>query len=254
MNKAYIIGVSIDSPDRIENVRLLVKHYLPIVEEGDKLYIVEMCAGGVPKLRYDNAKIEHVIFPGEGFNLSEARNLGIKKAIQDGRPIVSVIDADCIVPLSSIRSLQQKMVNEGAVWGYPYYNTLYGIPRLLLNLNLIERGTPELIKKKDDIMKTSHVVCVSMYYMMNYSKMTPPILFDETYSAWGPEDKDFFFRMKNAYGPPHRVMGNAYHINHAKPANSFYNEAKKKEMFKKFENTHKRPLFSKELNEAILVR
>lgn len=254
MKKAYIIGVSIDSPDRAENMRLLIKHYLPIVDDGDKIYIVEMCSGGNKRLHYENAKIEHIVFPGEGFNLSEARNLGIKKAIQDGRLIVSVIDADCIVPLSSIRSLQQKMINEGVVWGYPYYNTLYGIPRLLVNLNLIERGTPELIKKKDDVMRSCGVACVSMYYMMNYSKITPPVLFDETYSAWGPEDKDFFFRMKDAYGPPHRIIGNVYHINHAKPANSFYNEEKRKAMMKKFEDTHRRGQFSKELNEAILLR
>lgn len=254
MKKAYIIGVFIDSADRQENVRLLLKHYIPIVEDGDKIYLIEICPGGIPRLEIESPNVEHVILEGEGFNLSLARNLGIKRALVDDRPLVSIIDADCIIPLTSIKKLQEKMQTDGVIWGYPFYETLYSIPRNPYNLSQVERGTPELSRNIVNMMGMSKLICVSMFYMINLSRMNTPALFDERYLAWGPEDKDFYIRMTSLYGMPHRIAGNAFHINHAKVGGLFYSEAKVKESYALFEETHGKVLFNKDYNNAILIR
>lgn len=138
------------------------------------------------------------------FNLSKSRNLGMKKAFDEGSDVVVLSDADVFVSVDSlIESINNSNINKCITNPYTIYIELnsnstdmfFNQDRMCMGLYSWISEVPKLINGKP-----SSLVPCSGINVIPRSVWNDIDGFDENFVGWGYEDNAYFLKYYNQYG------------------------------------------------------
>jgi predicted glycosyltransferase involved in capsule biosynthesis len=143
---------------------------------------------------------------GEDFNLSQARNLGAKKAIDLGHDLVIFNDADFFSdPEVLERAITYAVKNNEIVAPYTRYfqhkdwqESLLFLKRIRYNLRLGKRFSPPTLSQSDDLPRRLWPCSGSLVVPAGIFKELGG--FEEKIKGWGPEDTMFHRSYFEKYG------------------------------------------------------
>jgi len=148
---------------------------------------------------------------GERFNVSEARNRGCIKAIEDGYKFLIVMDADTVFERDSVIDAL-KVVSEEDVISYLYTKS---VEPHMTTCAALDGGDMQLheIEKQHATLSLEHIgsgwaMTSEMFWKMNG--------WNENFIGWGYEDTAFDKAYKILYDRPMlRAPGNCYRLYHS---------------------------------------
>ena len=209
----FVIPFQIDSPERDENLRCILKYLcknfdtnILLIEQSITPYYRGRC-----KMTIDskvNVIKHHHMLPDpiriNTFHRTKVINEGIKLATT---PYISIYDADVILKIPNYVKAYE-LLKQGASLVYPYDGKFVDI-----NRQYIKDG---IIKEYD-----SHVVgSYGGACFLNKKNYIACGLENENIISWGPEDMERHERVLNLGYQVVRVQGNCYHIKHPTGVNS----------------------------------
>lgn len=223
---SFIIGLKIDSEDRLNNLRISVDN-LNYNFPNSEIIISEL--DEISKIRTKFQGIKHVFTKtSEFFNRQRAVNLGINSS---NRKVVAHYDADIILNKKTIEKCASLLINDEIDVIYPHNGFFYDIPKEYhkrinedKNLNIIN-------KEHCKLLSTQNVGGVVFFNREIYWKGGGA---NEKFLGVGYEDNEIFERFKKLKYRIGRIDSPIFHLNHERKETSFdynpYNNENKKEL------------------------
>lgn len=162
-------------------------------------YLIGWYSNNFPSFKIVLSDSEH-----ETFNLAASRNIGIKRAFDDGSDIVICSDSDVFVSKDSIvKSILNAIDTNNITIPYKELRkiTKDGTDRFLQNdaqsFDMLERkaSVPYLVENEPQrLSPCAGILIITKNLFSEFGG------FDESYSGWGVEDVDYHKRYLDKYG------------------------------------------------------
>lgn len=228
INCAIIIPVSIDSEERQDHLRFLLR-YFPLFFSNYKMIVVEY--GKNSKIHgNDKVGFEHIFIEGDDFfSTSKMSNIGVS---QIQTPYFIKFDVDAFIhPQALFIALETLKKDPDQAFIFPYNGVSFNIleplrQELLTNCDLsqlpyIEAEQANTLNTPHLILKNSHSTGLIHLFRTTIFKSLGG--YNEEFKGWGYEDDEIVQRFSICGHPPKWLAGfNAFHFNH--PRNILDNE------------------------------
>jgi len=250
-NTTFIVPLRIDTGDRLRNVILTTSYLLNnfdtniIIKEVDSEHRFEEYALPVIKRLCDVSNLRHIFEEetrdDDSFHRTKVLNDMVFEATTD---IVVNYDTDIILPLDTYTKATE-MLNNGYEVVYPYKFGEMGEKKVNLDFTIQTQEDIDNFEKKEFVKKwkennfTSENFEESYFYAPNsngigwaeygmvqfFNKKVyiSGYLENENFIAYAPEDVERHHRWKTLGYNIGRVNNFAYHLEHARTPNSWYN-------------------------------
>lgn len=210
-----IIPCSVDSDKRAYNIKSAAGHYA-WSNPGRQVIVLECSEAEHSQLNITSPGVKHIFIGKTRFSLSKMRNKAIEIAKMNGASYLSIVDADAIWDKNGISYCIEAMYKTGTAWGFPFYDKVW----------MINSYDDLMSKAIHPPMPTGGIPATGLGIILDLQQDIP--LYDEAFTVWGAEDKDYFIRMLGKFGPPVRLKLDCYHLSHPQ-AGGFYNPERMKE-------------------------
>lgn len=213
MSASFLIAVSIDSPDRLSNLKISTEylHYhFPeseiIISEFDK----------TSKIKIDTSFCKHIFTESNDFfNKQKAYNIAAKNALND---IIVLYDADVILSKKSISKSIELLKNEEAEIVWPYDGYFYDVPKKF-HKNIAETKSIKNVVLDECTLFSDRSVGGAVFFKKN-------IFFEggggnENFKGVGWEDNEIYERFTILGYNRVRLGTYLLHLNHERKETSY---------------------------------
>ena len=227
----FIVPVRIDSPERKENLELVITY---LYEHFDaEIMVLEADI----KEKITIPQISHKIFIKDDdpvFHHSYYRNYMIKSA---NTRFIALWDADAIAPENQVIEARNMLRETNCDLIFPYDGRYYHTPPHLRKLYTQEKHTKVLCDNIGKLPLMHGIHSVGGAIMMNREKYIDAGMENEKFYGWSPEDYERVLRCEILGYKIMRINGPLFHLDHPRGKTSkFYsnyiNISSRKELFK----------------------
>ncbi|ETN96139.1 galactosyltransferase-related protein [Zhouia amylolytica] len=217
-NVTFLFYVQIDSQDRKDNLKLVLNHLtryfetnIIIIEASSNRYLSDEF---VMSYEVDYQFIKDV---GEVFHTTKYRNLLLK---QCKSPYFFICDADILVnPMGIIDCLQHMSQSKNPILVYPYNGHFFDVPLEFRKKYETKENFTDL-ENSESSFKLWFKYSLGGIFGGRIVDFPDKSLENENIYGWGPDDKERYYRLRNAGFDVYRANYPLYHLFHSRNANS----------------------------------
>lgn len=211
-----LIPVRIDSPDRSNNLDLVIEFIRANFKT--KIYVLE----ADKQKQYFNRSVDKMIFAEDFdpiFHHTKYRNFLINEADSDN---IILWDADMLISPDQILDAVKRIRKNGLSFLIPYDGRVFKVDPILKEVYTKSKNLDVFYQNHEKMNLMYGYFSVGGIFAVNRNEFMKLGQENESFYGWGPEDADRVKRWEIMGRDVIKVPGPAYHLHHPRLRNSWY--------------------------------